>query len=397
MRRWFFSIFVLVITLTSIPLQAEASSDPPELQARAAVLMDMETGRVLYSKNEHDRLPPASTTKIMTALVALEHGDLGRVIVAPPSVTGVEGTSAYLVPGEQHTLEEMLYALLLNSANDVASAIAWGVSGDEAGFVALMNEKARELGLRDTHFVNSHGLPAEGHYSSAYDLAQIARAAMGNETFRRIVRTYTRPWKGDQWETVLVNRNRLLKEYEGTTGIKTGYTREAGWCLVASAERKGVSLIAVVLNSTGNGVWEDAKALLDYGFNNYQKVIVIEQGAPVLKMKSGSRLVRVVAGQTAGLLKMSGDPSLPEGEIILTKQSSRFGRGEQVGEIRYFLKGEQVAAVPLIAADSTGWFLGWKDLWLILTTAVFVIVVARRLRWLARRRPYRLKYVGRGK
>ena len=195
--------------------------------AAAAVVLEAQTGRVLYAVNEMQTLPMASTTKIMTALVALENADLSDIVTTGDNAYGVPGTSIYLQKGEQLTLEQMLYGLMLASGNDAAVAIAEHVGGSVSGFCDMMNARARQIGCENTHFVTPHGLPAQQHYTTAYDLALIAREAMKNADFRRIVSTQraTLPWQGHDYDRVLTNKNRLLSAYPGALGIKTGYTR----------------------------------------------------------------------------------------------------------------------------------------------------------------------------
>lgn len=242
------------------------------VSARGAVLMEAESGDVIFGQNENARLPMASTTKIMTALVALEQLPLDTVVKITAESVGVEGSSIYLVEGETLTLEQLLYALLLESANDAAAAIAVAVAGSVEDFAVLMNEKAEELGLTDTHFVNPHGLDHEDHYTTARELALIAKEALSHPTFREICssKRKTIPLHGDEGVRVLINHNKLLTSYEGCIGVKTGFTKKTGRCLVSAAEREGVTLIAVTLNAPDD--WRDHTAMLDYGFGAYESV-----------------------------------------------------------------------------------------------------------------------------
>ncbi|MEL7565117.1 MAG: D-alanyl-D-alanine carboxypeptidase family protein [Dehalobacterium sp.] len=275
MKRSLHIIFILMVLMILLSGTAFAT---PEIAAKSAVLIDAVSGRVLYESNAHERLPQASTTKITTALVALENAKLTKKIRLPDDFVNPGESGIYLEPGETHSLEDLMYALLLKSANDAAEAIGIGVAGSLDKFVDMMNKRVRDLGLTDTHYVNPHGLHHEDHYSSAYDLAMIAREALKLEEFRKIIATdrHTLPWAGNEYSRVVYNGNRLLKTYEGADGVKTGYTRQAGSCLVGSATRNGMQLIAVVLNC--NGMYDDVGALLDYGFNNYQKKDFIQEG-----------------------------------------------------------------------------------------------------------------------
>ena len=247
---------------------ASCASEGFSVAAKGAVLIDAASGRVLFGQNENARYPMASTTKIMTALLALENCALDEEVTASENANGVPGTSIYLSEGETLTMEQMLYGLLLRSGNDAAVAIAEHVSGSVEDFAALMNKRAVELDA-DAHYENPHGLDADGHEASALALARIFRQAMRSEDFRRITGTKqtTIPWVGNEFSRVLTNKNRLLTTYEGATGGKTGYTSDAGRCLVFSAEREGMELIGVVLSCPN---WfDEAERMLDYGFENY--------------------------------------------------------------------------------------------------------------------------------
>ena len=246
----------------------------PAVSARGAVLLEAESGAVVFAQNKDARLPMASTTKIMTALVALEILPLDTPVKITAESVGVEGSSIYLVEGEILSLEHLLYALLLESANDAAVAIAVAVAGSVEEFAVLMNAKAEELGLTNTHFVNPHGLDDPEHYTTAYELALIAREALADPTFREIcsTRRKTIPLHGDEGVRLLINHNKLLQAYEGCIGVKTGFTKKTGRCLVSAAEREGVTLIAVTLNAPDD--WRDHTAMLDYGFGRYQALFL---------------------------------------------------------------------------------------------------------------------------
>lgn len=236
--------------------------------AEAAIIVDGESGAVLYAKSGHTRLAQASTTKIMTAIVAIENGRLeDRVTVDVDSAQlylTTESTVMGLMPGQTVTLETLLYGLMLASGNDAAIAISKHVAGSEAKFVEMMNAKAKALGLRDTQFKNPHGLDADGHYSSAYDLAQLARYGMQNQTFHSL--SNTRHWNADGFD--IWNLNKLLPVYPGADGVKPGFTDNAGRCLVGSAVKDGRRVIVTVLRS--EDTTGDTKALLDYAFDNFR-------------------------------------------------------------------------------------------------------------------------------
>lgn len=260
-----------------------------KLEGDAALLMNEKTGKIIYGKNEHDRLYPASTTKILTALLALERGNPEDIVEVGDEVhyrTAGESSSG-LQKGQRLSLEDLVSALMLPSGNDAARTIAKYVTAQDIGrtptmeeayshFARLMNERAEEIGAVDSHFVNPHGLHDPEHYTTAYDLGLIARTARSNTLFRQIVSETERNVQTEQAAYSFVNRNKLLQEgseyyYEGANGIKTGYTGEAGYCLVASAGRGGNDLIAVVLHSTSSDVWYDAQKLLQYGFDSIRE------------------------------------------------------------------------------------------------------------------------------
>ncbi|MDR0897436.1 MAG: D-alanyl-D-alanine carboxypeptidase [Oscillospiraceae bacterium] len=260
---------------------ASAETVEEETVARAAYLLELKTGRVLYAFNETEPLPMASTTKVMTALLALENGDLNAHVTADETAYGAPGTSIYLGLGESLTLEQMLYGLMLASGNDAALAIAEHIGGSIEGFCQMMNERAVQLGASDTHFVNPNGLPADGHHTTARDLALIAAAAMENPMFREIVATERAsiPWEGRDYMRVLRNKNALLSDYEGATGVKTGFTRAAGRCLVFGARRGDMEVVGVVLNC---GDWfNEAARLMDDAFADYAWAELLPDGDAV--------------------------------------------------------------------------------------------------------------------
>ena len=257
------SLFLLIALLPVPALGAEAAGDAPEVSAEAAVVAELETGRILYEKNPVKPMKAASTVKILTGLLALENLDPAREVIIRPEWTGQEGSSMYLRPGQVCTVSELLYGLLLVSGNDAALALACTVAGSEEAFVALMNRRAAELGMEGSVFADASGLQAEGHRVTARDMAVLACAAMKNPGFRAIVSMRTAEAAGQ----TLRNHNKLLERYEGAMGVKTGYTRAAGRTLVSCAERQGLTLVCVTLNAPQD--WEDHAALLDWGFGRF--------------------------------------------------------------------------------------------------------------------------------
>ncbi|REE94230.1 D-alanyl-D-alanine carboxypeptidase [Paenibacillus taihuensis] len=275
------------IFLSSVPLAADSTSAAERsvrtvtTQAKGAALIDVESGRILYSHNGDKPMLIASLTKIMTAIVAIEHGNLNDMVQTSIRAAGKEGSSIYLQRGEKMSLLNMLYGLMLRSGNDAATAIAEHVGGSEEGFVLMMNDKAQMLGLENSQFMNPSGLDAPGHYSSANDLAKLTAYALKNPIFKEIVKTKskTAPNPNDQWDYLWKNKNKMLTMYEGADGVKTGYTKKSLRCLVSSATRDGQQLVAVTLNDSDD--WQDHQKLLDFGFANYHLSEVAHKGQPI--------------------------------------------------------------------------------------------------------------------
>jgi serine-type D-Ala-D-Ala carboxypeptidase (penicillin-binding protein 5/6) len=239
-----------------------------DVAGKAAVLMEMPTGKILWEKNKAAPRPPASTAKILTALVTLDRVPLKEIVTVSITAIANKSSAVALKNGERLAVQDLLYALLLQSNNDAALALASHIGGSTPKFVQIMNQKARSLGALHSKFLNPTGLPDRGQLTTASDLAVITKAALANPEFRRIVATKSYSWKSSKLEGVLDNSNELLRSYDGAIGVKTGNTREAGYCLVAAAQRHNQTFIAVILGSQEKHVWQDAKKLLDYGFKN---------------------------------------------------------------------------------------------------------------------------------
>ena len=301
MKRRLFAALLIIIALTlvtsSLPLfkqsganmplsaetgllfSAEAAEAVLSVSAVRSVLIDAASGSILFGNRERERTGMASTTKIMTALVVLRKISVETVFTVPKEAVGIEGSSVYLLEGEKLTIEELLYGLLLASGNDCAVALALACSGSMEAFVEDMNSTAAELGIEDTHFTNPHGLSDDAHYTSAYSLALITAEALKNDTFRKIVSTkrISISYNGVPGQRYLSNHNRLLHSYGGMIGVKTGFTKATGRCLVTAAERDGVRLVAVTLNDSND--WNSHRAMLDYGFSEYEAVNLAAEGA----------------------------------------------------------------------------------------------------------------------
>lgn len=344
--------FLAVFTALALMIHTAAASEELTVAAKGAVLIDAASGRVLFAQNANERLPMASTTKIMTAILALENCLPGEKVTAGKNASGVEGTSIYLSEGEILTMEHMLYGLMLRSGNDAAVAIAEHVSGSVSAFAEAMNKKAAELGA-SAHFVNPHGLPAEGHEASALGMALIMRSALTLPQFRTITATQRKviPWVGNEYSRVLENKNRLLSTYEGTTGGKTGYTKAAGRCLVFSAERNGLELIGVVLNCP---TWFDtAETMLDYGFEHFRAETVLRTGQPVGTASirgSASDSIKVVAGEDLKSAVPVGAQFTVHYEYKENLEAP-IRAGDPVGYAYLRSGGQVLASCPLLAAE----------------------------------------------
>lgn len=332
-------------------LPAEAAKEPA-VSARSAVLMDRESRRVLWKKNLHRRRPIASTTKIMTALLALEMGNEAGRVVAGPAAAETEGSSIWLEKGEVKTLGELLYGLMLCSGNDAAVAIAEHIGGSEKKFVALMNERAQSLGAKNTHFANPHGLPDDNHYSTAHDLGLITCAALEKRRFREIITTpvCSISWPGQTWDRILANQNKLLETYPGGDGVKTGWTEKAGRCFVGSATRKGWQLVCVVLNAPG--MWEDTAVLLDYGFKRYRrhKILAPHRILCTAEVAGGRRRVDLALDEALYYPLRPGEKETLRYRIVLqNKIKAPIKEGDKLGEVEFYLGNRFLGRVDLCA------------------------------------------------
>lgn len=330
----------------------------PPIEARGAALLDLATGEILWQRNGHRRLPMASTTKIVTALVALEHGRLDQRLTVPPEAARVEGSRIYLEAGETYTLEEMLYATLLSSANDAALTIATNLGESVDGFAGMMNAVVEEMGLPDAHFVNPHGLQAAEHYSSAVDLAHLAARAMKNPDFRRIAGTTSAeiPWPVKNSTRTLDNHNQLLKGFPGATGVKNGYTTESQFCLVGSATRNGREVVAVILGSPTNGqIYADMTRLLNFGLDAFQEVELVAPGReffpePGEGGRGGDGSLRALPVGGVRAVTPVEAPAELETRVEWYQLPGAPVPGQVVGQVKVLRDGGEYRTVPLVAA-----------------------------------------------
>lgn len=266
-----FLVFSLVILAQSHFVQA-AGENKPDIKSESAVMIDAKTGDVLYQKNSTDQMYPASITKIVTGILAIESGKLEESVIVSSEAAKADGTRVYLLEGEQVPLKKLVQGLLINSGNDAAIAIAEYMAGDVASFADQMNEFAKKVGAENTHFVNPNGLFDVEHYTTAEDMAKITQYAMENEVFREIVSTKELPWVGEGWETTLRNHHQLLWDYPGTTGVKNGYVNESKHTLVTSVSRDNLDVIIVTLKApSSRAAYWDTMTIGDYGFSNFER------------------------------------------------------------------------------------------------------------------------------
>ena len=367
-------IVALTMTLgTSVCAYGASSKDALELEATTAILIDAKTGEILFSKNKDVQLTPASMTKIMTALLAIENLDMDTVVTIDDETPYTEGNIIYMHKGEKFTVEQLLKAMLVTSANDCAVALAKTMSGTIKDFSNLMNGKAKELGAKNTNFVNPNGLDDKGHVSTAYDMAMIAKEAMKNETFREIVAmtSYTVPKTNKNKKRPLYTTNRLLSDkyndivvngeyrkpyYKNAIGIKTGYTPVALGCLTAAAEKNGTELISVVMHSSDFGRFVDTIALFEYGFANYSTYTVYDKGEAVetIKVKGGKpdEVKGITSWDACVTLQKGENKDLVTEKIVWDNNLvAPIAKGTTVGAITLYKDGEPVAVTDIVAAD----------------------------------------------
>lgn len=376
-------VMILFLSVLAGTLVLPAGAVDLQLTAPSAVLMDLATGTVLYETNAHERLAPASVTKVMTLLLIMEAIDSGKIswqdtVTASEAAAAKGGSQVYLKVGETMSVEEMVKSITVSSANDCACAMAEYIAGSEAGFVEKMNAKAKELGMEDTNFVNCTGLDDEPsaaeHLTSAYDIALMSRELLLHHPD---IKKFTTIWM----DTVrngsfgLANTNKLVRFYEGTTGLKTGYTSAAGHCLSASALRDGLELVAVVLHCpSSTDRFQSAKALLDYGFANYA-LVPVQEGetlSPVPVVLGQSETVQPVASGEEQLLIDKGlRQSVTRTVELLPSVQAPVSQGQRLGTLTIQADGQVLGEIPLVAEKAVP-RLTWKDLFQNLLRRVYM-------------------------
>lgn len=352
---WKLVVFSLMVSLfiANIPQKVDASFG---VSAASAVLMEQSTGRVIYEKDAHTKRRIASITKIMTAILAIESGKMNQYVKVSEKATRTEGSSIYLKPGEKIKLKDLVYGLMLRSGNDAATAIAEYVGGSVDGFAYLMNQKAREIGMFDTHFANPSGLDdSDNHYSTAYDMALLMRYAMQNKTFAKIsgTKVYRAPNPTEAWDRVWKNKNRLLTKYQYCTGGKTGYTKQAKRTLVTTATKGDMSLIAVTLNDSDD--WNDHISLYETGFKQYDMTEVLPKGKIDLNNKYyknhlylNKAIVYPATKEEMSLFSVKYKLDRPDARWNNSKVA-----GKIVGKAVVYLDGREVEETPIYYDNAT--------------------------------------------
>ena len=337
MRRLFaFLIFFLFINLKT--------ASAIEISAECACLINAENNEVIFEYNGNQKHSMASTTKIMTAILALEESEPDEIVTVSANASSQEGSSIYLKTGEQISMENLVYGMMLNSGNDAACAVAEHIGGTSEEFAQMMSKKAQEIGAKNTSFKNANGLDADGHFSTAYDMAIISSYGLKNRDFKDIVSTKNSKIDNGETVTYLKNHNKLLWNYDGCIGIKTGYTKRTGRCLVSAAEKDGVTLIAVTLNAPDD--WQDHEKMLDYGFENTRKQLIVKKGE-VLKSFNGFNAVSKEDVYITAKNNLKSDSKM----VLHTVKKPNFDiiKGEKIGYAQIIYNGKVIKNVDLIS------------------------------------------------
>ena len=347
-------ITLLLLSMLSIYATAsfKTSGFSKKISARAAALYEPSNDTFLYTKNGNERMPMASTTKIMTAIIVAENCDMDEIVIIGPESVGIEGSSAYLREGDEYTVLELTYALLLQSANDAATALAYYVAGGIEEFSNLMNEKAESLKLENTHFTNPHGLDDNEHYTTATELAKIGAHLLKNELLAEIVSTHKKTFTYGERTRTYINHNKLLLSFGDANGIKTGFTKRCGRCLVGSAMRDGIQLICVTLDAPSD--WNDQKAMMEYGFDILECVQICEQGdfAEQIAVLDGTQdRISVSAKENMQIVKEKCESITNKSINIPSYLIAPINDGDTVGNVVFEL-GDKTYTVDIVANES---------------------------------------------
>lgn len=347
-------------SVSAAPVSDESG---PELEAKSAILIDGSSGKVLFAKNEKEHLPPASVTKVMTLLLVFEGCESGRIsyddmVTVSENAAGMGGSQMYMEAGEQHTVEELLKGVIMVSANDGCVALAEHLSGSVESFVQLMNERAAELELKDSHFVNTNGLPVANHYSCAYDIAMISKELMRFDESHKWFTTWQEDIKvglpGKESKFTLTNTNKLIRSYNGAIGIKTGFTQDAGYCLSGAAQRGSTRMIGVVLGCETSDVrFAEMAELLDYGFANYETVKLAEEGEKIKKValeKGAQTEIYAVTEEEIGCTTAKNGKNSIKSVISVERDIKLpVKKGQKIGILEVYEKNDKIAEYDLVS------------------------------------------------
>jgi D-alanyl-D-alanine carboxypeptidase (penicillin-binding protein 5/6) len=342
------SLLIVMFVIMTAPYSVEtayAEHQGIPTYAQASALIDVESGRILMQHHGDEKMLIASLTKVMTAIVAIEYGDLSDQVIVGKNAYAKEGSSIYLHLGEKMNLEHMLYGLMLRSGNDAATAIAEHVGGSLEGFAYLMNEKARSIGMTNSNFVNPHGLNAKDHYSTANDMALLTAYALRHPTFKEIVKTKVKkvPNPHEKWDYTWYNKNKMLSMYENGDGVKTGYTKLAGRCLISSATKDGQQLAVVTLNDPND--WADHTRWLNFGFENYALHTIVDKEAPIEghSLVAGKSFVYPLSTEEVSAVSMKVQ--------LLNPETAHYRLGER-GTMKFYLHDKPIGSIPVFDAGS---------------------------------------------
>lgn len=352
-------ILIILLGLSNIS-SAFATQPPFDIQAKSAILMDYETGTILYEKDSHEKLPIASLVKIMTILLALEAVDEGKIsldetVQISEHASSMGGSQVFLDAGESLTVDALLKAIVVASGNDASVAIAEKIAGTHEVFVARMNERAKELGMQNTNFVNATGLPADNHYSTAYDVALMSRELLNHPLFFRWSTIWIDTLEESRNKTELANTNRLIRFYDGADGLKTGSTQEAGYCLSATAKRGNMRLLSIVLNAPSSKErFAESSKMLDYGFANYEVVSFLRKDQPIEEnvYVSGGKeeFINGVVSQDVSFLIGAGESRDFQKEIMLDEEiKAPLGKGEKIGTLNIIIEDKILQTLDIVS------------------------------------------------
>jgi len=414
--KFFTAFFLTIFMLFNVAPAAyavEESSQDLQITGEGAYLIDVLSGQTLYMKNPDKQLAPASTTKIMTGLLAIEHGNLNDIVTPSSSLLNnklVYGTQIYLVPGEKMPLKDLLYALLLNSANDAAVVIAEHVGGDLPTFVEMMNQRAREIGATNTHFVNPSGLTETGQITTARDLALISLVAYRNPTFAEYVRTKTQPISRSKPDipTLMVNENKLLWRDTAVDGIKPGYTAAAQNCLVASVTKDGRQFIGVILKSPGKEIYTDMQAMFEFAFTQFKTTIFKPSGSIIATLMVNNEPVNLITDRPIYMAQKIDKQNSPLSLRVKPTSSSPLSEvkeGQVVAQVQVLdgntllgtlpLKSTRTVATPTLTSGFRSNYLSWTTGFMLVIT-VLALLISRKIladrRWRREMRQMRRKY-----